>query len=1182
MAKKTKKRRLNSRLMRTVRKTSAAVLMILALLVAAIPAENLKATGTGGVSDVGDSSQSQTLTGKLFTDTRKPYTYEIVDDRTDGVTIGSGENARVEYDSISNPSKNGFYQSVNVDLSAHHRHNTAVGACNCDKSYTVWYSSNKKFILDWQFKYKGDTLYEYNHKFAVENLTVPFMLYKQYYVVPVETVNDFYKDGSGDKKGEKVYSYDFLTWYEKQGQITTNDVNGNVLQEYFFGEWAAFVKKCEESLKSYEEDLAYYKAHKDDEGFSDTKPQYTDPKYQVELSVMPKQLQNTADKWRYFCDYNTEPIEIPENFRIPGEPDTFEPLNTLGTKGTFTLQEAIDATGASSADENSAGNKSIYLVKVLKPDQVSGFEFIDENNFLVHKAPKANLTNIGDYAFAGVTNVDNLILPQEITNIGDYAFADSFLKSIDLANVEVIGNGSFKRCPDLVNINLSTTNIKQIGAEAFYGTGIESITFPSTLNKIHPGAFAYCKKLKSVDFTKINNKVEVGEASFYDCSALETLNFDAGNHDMVKSLGKACFGVVRGDDKATELKLPLYLANVPSHLFSGRAHLKTVVLPMCVEEIDPEAFYKCYNLEQVIFPTTEMGYDMTASAEVPELLFADVTNKNLVVYGPGYIGGQVAPSRSSTWKCFSMVNDFVPYRYIYEGLEYYEVCDGNYILNANENGELVSCEPLKKITKPFDLVIPSKVGQYAITSIRDGAFSNQNLRQFIQKIIISDNTLTNIPAGVFKELPNLQEVVLGNSVTTIGDEAFLDCRLLEEVTFRNQDNVSLGKDAFKTRGSRLIFHGAIREDYGPFVWAMQPDNYVNDKRVRVCYKQIEPSCLTVILNDAINEHNPDGNNPLPTLVDYPKFDQLDRVYKEYAIEDIYDEYSVEKYNEKRDAFYKRWKEACEIKDSVDRLKEQEKIYKNEELSEDDAIYGPWINELFCIQINSYVLSTDTQAFSQSEQYSVWKQLQDTLWKPLVVSAEETKQLDIPSPYFEKYDYSIEDKINKINEGDTANLKEWERELTNNEAKWLDACKNIVVPSGVKSIDATSYFKLSNGNDNTANSPSIQRYFRTSPNPPSSDEQKGYLPNRVYEMYINTQAEDPALEEDTVPGLFSGFYEDGYQKNGESAVVEAKKKGNDRIESITLTDVEYLPDYAFDSCERLKRVVLGSKLTDIGT
>ena len=50
MAKKTKKRRLNSRLMRTVRKTSAAVLMILAILVAAIPAENLKATGAGGVS----------------------------------------------------------------------------------------------------------------------------------------------------------------------------------------------------------------------------------------------------------------------------------------------------------------------------------------------------------------------------------------------------------------------------------------------------------------------------------------------------------------------------------------------------------------------------------------------------------------------------------------------------------------------------------------------------------------------------------------------------------------------------------------------------------------------------------------------------------------------------------------------------------------------------------------------------------------------------------------------------------------------------------------------------------------------------------------------------------------------------------------------------------------------------
>ena len=1150
MAKKTKKRRLNSRLMRTVRKTSAAMLMILALLVAAIPAENLGATGTGSSG----SGTTTTLTGKEYTDTRTPYTYGVTDDRT-----SSGSNAVAgENDSSSSPIDGGYYQTVNTaaGLSAHHRHSAS---CTCKKSYSVRLSSNNKYILDWQFKYDGGYLYDYNDEFRVPDgqaLEVPYMINAQYYVVPSSVYDAFYASTGG---GDVEYRYTWTQWQSTKGVIDENDVDAYVLKEFFCTKWNAFVSECEDALKRYQQALEQWESGDSTE----EKPKLIDFGTDIpDLVCNPIELTNDDLKYRYFCDYNAAKINV-------GDSTLLEPIKKMQkAPGTFTLIPAFDA---SRVGEPGVGeNVPIYLVKAVYPEQINEFYFLDDKNFLVASTDSISIKYIGDYAFANVKNVKTLRLPSEIKCIGDYAFSNSFLESIDLGNVNVIGNASFKNCASLRNVDFSTTHITQIGAEAFAGTGLTNVVMPADIETIYAGAFARCKNLTSVDFSTIQTVggCDIGEAAFYDCSNLVSLNFDAGKQDIIRSLGEACFGVSVGDDENIDIALPVYLKKLPKHLFVGRKHLKSVVFPMMVTDIPDDIFYQCNGLEKVVFPDEINGYKQSANPNYPtdgsKLIFLDVTNKKFCVYGPGYVDGDIANPRRSTWNFFTMVNDYVPYMYVQDGITYYEVCDGTYILNANENGELVSCEPLTTITKGFDLLIPAKVGEYKITSIRDGAFSNTNLRRYIQKIIVADDTVQTIPAHVFENLPKLREVVLGDSVTYIGDSAFAKCASLEEVTFKNQDNVTLGTDAFATTGDRLIFHGVIREDYGPFAWAMQPDNYVNSNGVRVCYKQIEPGCLTVILNDAVTEQNPSGT-PVPTLVDYPKYEQLDQVYKQYAIDDIYEAYSTEKYNYNRDRFYEAW--VLATNDSG-----RNEIYAKENL------YGPWINELFCLQIRQYTVTTTAETASV-EEGGFWNQLQNALLRPLVVSAAGSDPIAIPTPYFTKNsEYSIIQKIEKIETGNTAGLKPWEQELSSNELKWLDACTNIVVPSGVKSIDAKSYFE-----DMTHNRASISRYFKNGAG--TSDGSDGYLPSDIYKMYTDTVSETIAGADSTVssvPGLFSGYLEDGYQKNGESAVLEVKKKGNDRMESITLTDVEYLPDYAFDSCERLKRVILGSKLTDIGT
>ena len=69
---------------------------------------------------------------------------------------------------------------------------------------------------------------------------------------------------------------------------------------------------------------------------------------------------------------------------------------------------------------------------------------------------------------------------------------------------------------------------------------------------------------------------------------------------------------------------------------------------------------------------------------------------------------------------------------------------------------------------------------------------------------------------------------------------------------------------------------------------------------------------------------------------------------------------------------------------------------------------------------------------------------------------------------------------------------------------------------------------------------------------------------------------------TIIGIGTDAYE--YSPTNESAdkvKYEKKNLGNDRITSVVMSDVEYLPDKAFDNCERLGLVNLGGAMQDVG-
>lgn len=117
---------------------------------------------------------------------------------------------------------------------------------------------------------------------------------------------------------------------------------------------------------------------------------------------------------------------------------------------------------------------------------------------------KSGVTSIGDYAFFGMTALEEVSLPAGLTSIGKLSFAyTTALKSITI--------------PD---------SVTTIGYGAFETSGITAIVLPLNLTEIQANTFMYCTALTSVTGSGV---ASVGDKAFAYCTALTTLKLSDGN-----------------------------------------------------------------------------------------------------------------------------------------------------------------------------------------------------------------------------------------------------------------------------------------------------------------------------------------------------------------------------------------------------------------------------------------------------------------------------------------------------------------------------------------------------------------------------------------------------------------------------------------------------------------------------
>lgn len=1126
MAKKTAVRKPKRRLKKIVRKSLAAVLMVTSIAVAAIPAPENLADNPGARAE--DPVES-------------PVAYVEGDVKPISKDDAKGNKYVLDVTDGSNDSEDEVEKRILAAIASDDLVPTEIVTRYGGELY-----------LTWQFLYepkgnKTGRLCKYNDEFPAEKVNLGLQPNREYFIVYESAYSKYFSapedlDEKGERPGVNRIPYmdnlnkststdpsviDF--WPTKKITFNLSDMNRlteevsldeeaiKYFTSYFAHDYEAAVNRFKAYYKVYNK--AYDDAIKDGATAADAKDAAAAAAGEVPegLEKAPSDIDNEADRKRFFCEHN----------RI---------LKDTG----YTLEIASDRR------KNATGER-VYVAHGGKVSDDSTYKDVD--GYLVQK-DDCLITSIAYRAFADVHNVKQIEIDQYVKTIEQSAFHGADIASVDIGNARTIGDRAFYGCKRLTSVSFSDTSpTDTIGIEAFYGSGINTkLKFPRHVSSIGYGAFAACLDLAEVQFFDTGDNCSLDDFAFYGDTRLTGVDFA---RTVITRIGKAAFAIpAPSGDSMKKFQFPSEgLDTMDDYVLANRRALEEVYIENYTKKVPVHTFYNCFGLKKVEFS------DKCGSASFDKDLFKDVTTDGFCVYGPELYANSPALPRTSTWDAIRTDGKGIPYVYVKDGKKHYEMAlesDGTrYRYSASEDGTLISCALITRNPGMVDLVIPEMIGDIKVKSIGTGCFDDKDLRAVIRSITIKNNSVAEIGDGVFRDLKKLKKVRIGDSVTRIGANAFAGCSSLYDVYFTTpaggHSALSIGTDAFVTTGDHLTFHGDIVEGYAPFEWATDQNNVLRDPDhpnyppVNVCYQSLwdsgQGAHLTVM---------PDKSTGEVTLLDYPKFQDLENLTRDDELQDfcrdmedyyyytVYDIDSAE-INTLRHEYalifdaYRRNAPNVTVNGSVIARDDYEEAL--------DRRYGPWINPVYCS--GAWLEYRNAQQGDTAE-----GKLTDFLFKPLVVQAADPTN---PTPYFEAYPYNFMDNYeNYLDPTVDYNALPEYKQVPEKVWGFIHATQDIYVPKGVDSIDVIAYMEQNRDNYN--------KYIKDRP---------------ADTMYTTTLG-------GAVPGLFSGYYKD-YDDDDER---ENAIKGNDTIQSVILTDIKSVPDYAFDDCEQLTRVEMPA-VTKVG-
>lgn len=397
---------------------------------------------------------------------------------------------------------------------------------------------------------------------------------------------------------------------------------------------------------------------------------------------------------------------------------------------------------------------------------------IDIPDTVISGGQPYTVTAIGVYAFnpsRTTTKVSSVFIPATVTSIGRFAFrCCKFLATVTFAEgsqLKSIGVSAFSGTtpahPIFTEIQIPDS-VETIGTNAFHNCqDLESITLPASLKTIESSAFSYCRNLSEIELPTSLTTIEI--SVFDGCSSLETVFYDGSlaQWSQINTsngfLGDSSPSLVMNDYTAQFISVkdendpypPPKTVTITK--YTGTE--STVILPSTINswpvtKIGEAAFQDNTTITSVTIPAsvTEIGSNA----------FAGCTNLTSVHYAGDWSNLTIQSGNPAV-----------------EDAANAPLFDFEFILNNTA----VVVTNYKYNGAAADVTIPSRYQGKPVTTIGHAAFFNSA----VTSVTIPDS-VTSISDEAFINCPKLTNISIPNSVTYIGFSAFSSCTSLKSIT----------------------------------------------------------------------------------------------------------------------------------------------------------------------------------------------------------------------------------------------------------------------------------------------------------------------------------------------------------------------------------------------------------------
>lgn len=317
-------------------------------------------------------------------------------------------------------------------------------------------------------------------------------------------------------------------------------------------------------------------------------------------------------------------------------PETLQTIENASFRSTALEEVAIPLSVTSIG--NAVFQYCTSLKKASLPNSITTvpMEAFSGCRSLYEVALPSSTTEIGRSAFSGCQSLESIALPSSLERINDNAFYRTGLKSISVPdNVSYVG----------ANVFTESKITKPVFNESIFiympREGFEEYAIPESITVVNATSFEGCSTISKISMTNVktigdrafancgltslelpSSVMSIGINAFYGCSNLNG-KVDLSNNTNLTELSAGLFAECKKLDK---VMLSASIHSIGARCFQNCEELEDLTFPEQISQIGSHAFENCMSIENLVFPKSNFqigAYAFSGCINLIEATFND-------------------------------------------------------------------------------------------------------------------------------------------------------------------------------------------------------------------------------------------------------------------------------------------------------------------------------------------------------------------------------------------------------------------------------------------------------------------------------------------------------------------------------------------------------------------------------